>query len=635
MTLEQALKLLGTSRVIWIDDHFNDTAALLADMLWQNIETTKQCAFPELRDAVAAFEFNPDDALPDMRQILADVGQPRRDEINQEFLKRQQVIDQDPVDELTTDAIERACKLLGVQEADRWSFEGVDARLKELCGAGDDAVSYMIDLKDSAGGKDDTRGLDIVVALQGLGSKGTAFILTHEATEADEADTEKRLLESLEAEDAKAVALCVVSKHRIAADTQTEAVEEALRVAIKRAGLRRSVHEVLVRARAEVSVSFGLAASSLLRIAPEQLDSHVVDRAYREGVSELHVIERALTGFISQQIRMMFGTDDAVLKASERLRDLREIPLVATGNVSAPELAAFSKAELWESASLINAALAPIACGDVFEVDSTEPTAKSAKARKFVLLGQPCDVALRPEGKRNGTVATLVEIIETDTKSVGKEKEYTLPVTMDGKYLVCDFRSSATVLLSILDLASFRKDGRISYEEGQEKPNGLLPGLKSIYATRTQQYGALIAAGKASAEAARELKAAQKAAAKAAKESGQAAQAVGNPKAEALDSPAFRRELMLAFAAPAEFKYVEAGIFEEAVTAVEKKKVLIKRPARVTWRLRRVGRIRSPYADALLDRMVGVINRRAFDLDFMKSPAETRAAVAADPAVVQ
>ena len=632
MTLEEALKLLGTSRVIWIDDHFNDTAALLADMLWQNIETTKQCDFAELRDAVAAFEFNPDDALVTVRQILADANQGRRDELKQEFLKRQQVIDQDPTEELTTDEIERACKLLGVAEKDRWAFEGVDARIEELCAAGDEAVSYMIDLKDSAGGPDDIRGLDIVVALHHLGSKGTAFILTHEATEADEAGTEKRLLDSLQAEDARAVALCVVSKHRIAGDSETAAVEEALRVAIKRAGLRRSVHEVLARARAEVSVSFGQAASSLLRIAPEQLDSHVVDRAYREGVSELHVIERALTGFISQQIRMMFGTDDAVLKASERLRDLREIPLVATGSVAGPELAAFSKAEVWESDSLINTALTPIACGDVFEVDSTEPTAKSAKARRFVLLGQPCDIALRPRGNRDGTVATFVEVIETDVKSIGKEKEYTLPVTMDGKYLVCDFRSSATVRLSILDLASFRKDGRISYEEGQERPNGLLPGLKSIYETRTQQYGALITARKASAEAAREFKTAQKAAAKAAKEAGQTVQPVSKPKAEALDGTAFQRELMLAFAAPEEFKYVEAGIFEEAVKIKENKVVVLNRPARVTWRLRRVGRIRSPYADALLDRMVGVINRRAFDLDFMKSPAQTPAANEPAPA---
>jgi len=630
MILEQALKLLGTSRVIWIDDHFNDTAALLADMLWQNIETTRQCDFPELRDAVAAFEFNTDDVLVDMRQILADADQGRRDEIKQEFLKRQQVIDRDPTEELTTDAIERACKLLGVLKADRWPFDGVNARLEELSSVGDEAVSYIIDLKDSAGGKDDTRGLDIVVALHRLGSKGTAFILTHEATEEDEAGTEKRLLGSLEADVAKAVALCVVSKHRIAGDSETEAVEEALRVAIKRAGLRRSVHEVLARAREEVSVSFSDAASSLLRIAPEQLDSHVVEQAYREGVSELHVIERALTGFISQQIRKMFGTDDAVIRASERLRDLREIPLVATRNVAGPELAAFSKAEVWENDSLINAALTPIACGDVFQVDTTEPTAKSAKSRRFVLLGQPCDIALRPGGTRDGTVATFVEIVETDVKSVGKEKEYTLPVTMDGKYHVCDFRSSATVLLSILDLASFRKDGRISYEEGQERPNGLLPGLKNIYATRTQQYGALIAAGKASVEAAREFKAAQKAAAKAAKEAGQAVQAVSEQKAEALDGTAFQRELMLAFAAPEEFKYVATGIFEEAVKIKEHRVVVLDRPARVTWRLRRIGRIRSPYADALLDRMVGVINRRAFDLDFMKSPTQTP--VAKEPA---
>jgi hypothetical protein len=633
MTLEQALGLLGTTRVVWIDDHFNETAIDLAEKLWQHFETTRQCDFTELRDVVGTYEFNQEAALDTIRQILADTPQARRDEINQQFLQRQQVVDEDPIEELTTDSIERACALLGVQKADRWSFEGSDARLKSLCEAGDEGVSYIIDLKDSARSKDDTRGLGILVTLHHLGSKGTAFILTHEVDDKSEADAERRLLEMLDPKDAEAVAICVVSKHRIGADIDKAAVEEALRIAIKRAGLRRSVHEVLAKAKTEISTSFAHAASSLLRIAPEQLDSHVVDRAYKEGVSELHVIERALTGFISQQIRTMFGTNASVLKASERLRNLREIPLMATAEVSAPELAAFSKAEVWESPSLINAGLAPIACGDIFQLDETEPTTKRGKTRKFVLLGQPCDIALRPEGKRDGTVATLVEIIEKIDKSVGKEKEYTLPVMIDGKHLVCDFRCSATVLLSILDLASFRKDGRVAFMEGQDRPNGLLPGLKSIYTKRTEHLAAILNQRKSVLAAAHEANAAKKAAALvAAHEAQEKGEKVVKFKPDPLPSAPFQRELMLSFAAPEEFKYVETAIFAERLEVREKKVVVLDLPNRMTWRLRRVGRIRPPYADAMLDRMVGVINRRAFDLDFMKSPLPTPAAKAAEPA---
>jgi hypothetical protein len=38
---------------------------------------------------------------------------------------------------------------------------------------------------------------------------------------------------------------------------------------------------------------------------------------------------------------------------------------------------------------------------------------------------------------------------------------------------------------------------------------------------------------------------------------------------------------------------------------------------RVTWHLRRVGRLRQPYIGALLNQQLDVMGRHAFDVDFM------------------
>ena len=117
---------------------------------------------------------------------------------------------------------------------------------------------------------------------------------------------------------------------------------------------------------------FDSAATGLLTIPPEQLEQYVVERAYKEGVSELHVVERILTSQIAQKLRMFFGTNDAVLSGAYRLRELRAIKLAATVIEADVRLAEFRLAEVWEAPDLINRALAPIACGDVFETDDLE-----------------------------------------------------------------------------------------------------------------------------------------------------------------------------------------------------------------------------------------------------------------------
>lgn len=131
---------------------------------------------------------------------------------------------------------------------------------------------------------------------------------------------------------------------------------------------------------------------------PEQLESHVFERGYKEGVSELHVVERAITAHLGKNAREFFGTAEKVLDNAKRLRALRGITLRQVVMAPDAHLTAFREAEIWESDELLNRALTPIPCGDVFEVDPDE-SATAASKQKFVLLGQPCDISLRPDEK--------------------------------------------------------------------------------------------------------------------------------------------------------------------------------------------------------------------------------------------
>ncbi|KSV76016.1 hypothetical protein N185_16340 [Sinorhizobium sp. GW3] len=564
-------------------------------MLADNIEITQKCAFPELGDIPATFQFDEQAARIRIIEAIAAVPKTRQREMREIYFKQEDNAEPADERELSGDEVARACELLAVAPEDRWPFDGYEKKLAELCKQGDADVSYIIDLKDSRGAADDKSGLEVIKLLHTLSSRGTAFILTHEASVTNEAEKEA-YFRSLLKDEHSDMPLCVVSKERLATqEGEANDVEEALRIAIKRAGLKRSVHEVLNHARHTVNKSFEEAMQLLLQVPPELLDKYAVERAYKEGVSEMHVIERALTAHISQQIRILFGTNQDVLHSTQRLRTLRGIPLKDIPSPDHKHLTTFRDAEVWESEALINSGFAQLACGDVFEFDRTEQKTRSASPRRFVLLAQPCDITLRPSGKRDIQTAVLAPIKRKNEgkKKDDNEKEYTLPFVLNGEKWVCDLRDATPVKLDILDLASFRADGVVAFIKGQVKPAGLTPGHDKIYDDRTRLWSRIVDLCEADKGAERSLE-------------------------------SYRSELQLTFASPDSFKLMENGGYQAGDG-----KGQVRRDVRLTWYLKRCGRIRMPFASAILDRYVGVVNRQAFDVDFMDIPLQEDAATAA------
>lgn len=580
MQVSQALEILGAKRVIWIDDRFNITAAQISTLLTNSLDTALACAFPELQAALESYEFDPAGAIQTITQILTDLDAQRIEEIRATFFAQERTAKGFPTNELSGDAIASACRLLGVAAEDCWTFEKADHDLPGLCEAGDAELSYVVDLNESGGSP--TRGLDMLKALWNGKSKGTAFILTHETSISGEAKKEQELRWKLQDLGGLGLPVCVIAKERLSdkADDE-EGMAAALRVGVKRAGLRRSMHEVLTRARDKLREAIDEAALNLLTVPPEQLESHVFDRGYKEGVSELHVVERAITAHLGKEARGFFGVDEQVLASAQRLRALRAIPLDTTTTAPEPHLTAFREAEVWEAEELLNRGFTPIACGDVFELDSDEPATRQSK-QKFILLGQPCDISLRPDDrKRAQDTGFLVPLKSKTMPGKANSKAPLLPFTLHGGQWACDFRNASVARLSILDLASFRPDGRVRVDDGHVAPAGLLPAQRRFYEDRTK------------------------------------------PASDALADPMLRRNggqvalgMQLTFASADLFKHIHSPVFEDA----SKQKVdgqTIERPKRATWRLRRCGRVRMPYAAALLDLYTNVMSRQAFDVDYM------------------
>ena len=205
MALNDILKALGVERVVWIDDIFGEPEEDLA-VLARKYPVIKD-EFEELARAFDLEGFDDVDAA--LTQAIADLNDDRRAELRAKLLELD--AENAPAPELAQETVEATCNDLGVAQADRWTFEMADQTIGN--GALDDGdVAYLIDLKE--GGGLDKRGLDILKLLRAQGSKGVAFILTHEAAPEGEADLEGTLAKDIGAAAGLACPITVISKAR-------------------------------------------------------------------------------------------------------------------------------------------------------------------------------------------------------------------------------------------------------------------------------------------------------------------------------------------------------------------------------------------------------------------------------------
>ena len=587
MALGDIRDALGIGRVVWIDDVFGDPAIDLAILAKEHPEIVEN--FPDLAPAFALQGYGDVDAA--LTEAIENMEELRREELRNKLL--QEDAEQAPANELEEGTVQAACNQLGVAVEDRWSFQQADATL--AIGNGDDeSVAYVIDLKE--GGGRGQRGLDILRQLRAKKSKGVAFILTHEAAIDGEAALEQELAAVIQADldpnTGLAPPITVISKGRLTEENAN--LEAAFAIALKRAGLRRTLYQVLFCASDRASMAYRSTASSLLSIEPERLEQFVYERGRAEGVSELSVVERALTAGASSEIRSFFATDEVVLGAMQALRSLESIPLDNKLLDAGPVLASLRNSEVWEDGKIVNAAFTPLANGDVFCFDGGDPKAPNSP-RLFVLVGQPCDIMLRADGKRVSDMAMLVPLtalnddgspVPDANEEIGDDSNKTpeLPFRLKGKKFKLNLRSMAYVRLNVLDLACLRADGCVRVDAGHGAPAALLAGVRTIYGNRTGAADASLALP---------------------------VPAIGQPGERLpIDD---RLLLTMSDVSPWDRIRLGARLAPYAPSHGGNQTHL---PDRVTWFLRREGRVRAPYSAFLLERTLRTLGRRAFDTDY-------------------
>jgi hypothetical protein len=144
--------------------------------------------------------------------------------------------------------------------------------------------------------------------------------------------------------------------------------------------------------------------------------------------------------------------------------------------------------EIYEEAEILNELHLPIDLGDIFE--------KTTSGRSFVLIAQPCDLMVRPEGSRSSHEGVLAEIRSATQTELDREptRFFKLPYyagTTDLRYFV-DLRSTNAVSFDVLDLCVYNKDGKASISVDNSSAKLAVPGWNRRYELLVKDAGKIL-----------------------------------------------------------------------------------------------------------------------------------------------
>lgn len=248
--------------------------------------------------------------------------------------------------------------------------------------------------------------------------------------------------------------------------------------------------------------SVAAAQEAMERMTVFDFDQIVLASSRREGVWEPDTLFRVFSVFMQREARRRLHEDsdaDIPSKVVEARR-VSSIPVeaeAAIGNESPrPEAIRVHRFELFESGEFLNSHHLPVDLGDIFEDD---------KGRRYILLSQPCDLMVRPNGRRAyddkciRQVPLCELVVEINPKDSKKIKESWNEITWynenTGASAYVDFAKSHDTRLAVLDLCVLTVDGKASIDVQGESPSGLIAPwkrhfdrLRKLFSTALDRY---------------------------------------------------------------------------------------------------------------------------------------------------
>lgn len=194
--------------------------------------------------------------------------------------------------------------------------------------------------------------------------------------------------------------------------------------------------------------------NGLQKIDPATFDRMVIAIAKAEGCWEFENLFRIIQIYLNkgfrEEIMKKFKNFQASTKSLRIFYDDSQ-----TENVNSKLIKNIQEEEIFENVKFINGVYSAVTNGDIFQIGN----------KYFILLGQPCNLAIR-EGKRAYQLdqAYLIPLEETPNDMSGK-----LLHPYSDIYRFALFTKRSRVSLSILDLVSYNDDGQAKIDINIDK----------------------------------------------------------------------------------------------------------------------------------------------------------------------
>lgn len=218
-------------------------------------------------------------------------------------------------------------------------------------------------------------------------------------------------------------------------------------------------------ARGAFEKALGDALIEFSNLDPIDFEHMIVNSSGDEGVSELETLLRIYSIVQRDRVKKEMLQQENLSSFLSAARTVKKVVDVkrALPEAAGKRLARLRFGELYETDDLINAFRDPLRNGDLFEVGS------ASSLKLWVLIGQPCDLMVRREGNRayedNFKVAVLAPVKKGklgEPPTIKQGLGFTLERFDHGgqQSAFVSFADATPVDLKVLDLAILRTDGK-------------------------------------------------------------------------------------------------------------------------------------------------------------------------------
>lgn len=199
---------------------------------------------------------------------------------------------------------------------------------------------------------------------------------------------------------------------------------------------------------------YNQARQTFLHMDPASFDSAIVKTSEKEGCWEYVTLNRIFMVLLENSIQTSIVGESNFQKLQNDLCKLRMSSVFCSDNeIDKSWLRELRNSELYTSGTYINQTYSPVANGDIFKIGF----------KNYILLFQPCSLAIRDNGKRSRQLASAY-IIEIKNNKDNKESLNVNEVALENSdipgFSYVNIASFKRVSLDVLDLVSFNIDGK-------------------------------------------------------------------------------------------------------------------------------------------------------------------------------